>query len=151
MARTALSKPRGVVRSASIQNNQSTKVSGRVSESNNFSDDGGTTVNARKKSNYTNVDKTGNLNKDGVTATHQSDIMELISEEELSVCRSEGSPPRKAKKGKIRGEDHHDGVANKRNRKDGGVSVAKKTSTGGVGSTKGLKLKPEGVKKPSDF
>ena len=30
-----------------------------------------------------------------------SDIMELISEEELSVCRSEGSPPRKAKKGKV--------------------------------------------------
>ena len=25
--------------------------------------------------------------------------MELISEEELSVCRSEGSPPRKTKKG----------------------------------------------------
>ena len=26
------------------------------------------------------------------------DIMELISEEEMSVCRSEGSPPRKTKK-----------------------------------------------------
>ena len=31
-----------------------------------------------------------------------SDIMELISEEELSVCRSEGSPPRKVKKRKIK-------------------------------------------------
>ena len=27
--------------------------------------------------------------------------MELISEEELSICRSEGSPPRKAKKRRV--------------------------------------------------
>ena len=31
-----------------------------------------------------------------------SEMMELISEEELSVCRSEGSPPRKVKKRKIK-------------------------------------------------
>lgn len=30
-----------------------------------------------------------------------NDIMELISEEELSVCRSEGSPLRKQKKRKV--------------------------------------------------
>ena len=34
-------------------------------------------------------------------APFAEDMMELISEEELSVCRSEGSPPRKKPRGKI--------------------------------------------------
>lgn len=142
----SLAKPKGVVRSASIQNNQSTKVSGgAASESNNLSDDG--TANGLKRSNRSNndVSRTSNLNKE---AALQNDIMELISEEELSVCRSEGSPPRKAKKGKVSsGEDQHEGI--NRRKKDGGTSVGKRAT--GVASAKGLKIRPERVKRLSDF
>lgn len=75
----------------------------------------------------------------------QGDMMELISEEELSVCRSEGSPPRKAKKGKVAEDDQEDMVINFKRKKDGGNS--KKSQVGSVaGGNKNFKLKPEKVK-----
>lgn len=88
-----LNRPQGI-RSLSIQNN-STKVS---SFSDTHSD--GEKSNSRKPGSSAvrstrNGEDTGNVG--GIIT---SDIMELISEEELSVCRSEGSPPRKPKKRK---------------------------------------------------
>ena len=82
------------VRSLSIQNN-STKVSSfSDATGQNYSDDNSCTNNAVRRA-PTNTTKANNGNKE---AALTSDIMELISEEELSVCRSEGSPPRKNKK-----------------------------------------------------
>jgi len=86
-----ISKPKGV-RSLSIQNN-STKAS--AMQDVNFSDDNSRKHQVRISSAETlnNAAKIGNPREAALTR----DIMELISEEELSVCRSEGSPPGKAK------------------------------------------------------
>ena len=85
-----LNRPQGA-RSLSIQNN-STKVS-------SFSD---THSDGEKSNSKAPVARSTRNGKDAgnVGGIITSDIMELISEEELSVCRSEGSPPRKPKKRK---------------------------------------------------
>ena len=87
-----LNRPQGV-RSLSIQNN-STKVS---SFSDNQSDGEKSNSKVAAVRSNRNIEDAGNVG--GIIT---SDIMELISEEELSVCRSEGSPPRKPKKRKTK-------------------------------------------------
>jgi len=98
-----LNRPQGV-RSLSIQNN-STKVSsfsdthsdGSHIERSHIDGDKSNSSKLVVRSGTRNGEDGGNACGGGIIT---SDIMELISEEELSVCRSEGSPPRKPKKRK---------------------------------------------------
>ena len=90
------------VRSLSIQNN-STKVSCFSDATNlHYSDDNNnitnTAANGRKRNCEAKAVQSTIANNNHKETALTSDIMELISEEELSVCRSEGSPPRKNKK-----------------------------------------------------
>ena len=70
-------------RSVSIQNNESMAKQTNPSESNISVEDAGQVLKGDDK----------------------GDLMELISEEEASVCRSEGSPARKAKRGRVMDAD----------------------------------------------
>ena len=98
-------KQNKVPRSLSIQNN-STKVSSFSDATNqNYSDDN---LNASRSKKTAAVDAASKPANKETALT--SDIMELISEEELSVCRSEGSPPRK--KNKRRKEEGNQNTSN---------------------------------------
>ena len=98
-----------------------------------------------------------------------SDIMELISEEELSVCRSEGSPPRKPKKRKALAEDRENAApivdmvtgraavvpssAVPSKKAKAGSSIAGKKSTrvgAGSAALSNFRLRPDRTKRLSD-
>ena len=120
-----------------------------MSDTNNSDDNGGRKQRQNQIRSLKSAVVTSNTNLPKDQAAHlTSDIMELISEEELSICRSEGSPPRKKTKSrKIAGDNAVVEMTKESSKTRGngkiGAGLASKKAAGQKSGSANFRIRPE--------